>query len=995
MPDAESDTIVGDSSNVRFTAGANADALFALEKSGSSASRDFLGPAWRIAQFADASNPMDIHLHPRKLAQNWKGATLRVRIAGGDIDPVLRFELAVRDPANEDAIIHKAYLEFSACTPDEFKQYLWSAIAQEDSSSKTEDPGKGKSSKKKARNDYRIAFSTLGGVGCGLDYRHPAFNNETKEALEYMQSLVKDADNSKERRVNVMIAFFAPKTPEANLHQVISSLPPSNKLPWSPYRGAKGRPFTQYGAFISRSKVKEFTKNAVISYPSRHFFSSLDEGMISLTYGSMLEHRHQAQLFDHLANRVHSGFFLNIGGRSILANVRLNLEDLPEVLEESISMKEGTTVKLEWRSEGMTIRKPHSCTAVVIPNMFGLPYSDVIMSVIGKSVKYFKNFAIGMSDDPKYYTLRVSVQANEAGVKHQVDAINSLCLTTNMWQDVFLNHSSQPPTVNPTKCLELSSEKIQEIMSKILNNDRISLNLQQKSCIEGCLAMPGGVSMIQGFPGCGKTFILSAMAKLFLSTGMHVILAAPTNTAADAFCERFSQCQELMDFDKVTPIRAYAGANEMNAFFKENRDHRSNAPEHDSGNTVDETTLVMLHLITMFKTKVFDSKRALPAMSVEAMAVKIAEENTRELMTPYPVSIELRHRPKKKVRLYDPDGGVDIELVSDDEETDRESIDNGDEDEGGAIASDRNAKEEISSNEHAKKDIPSEKHSDNLQPQDSDETKATSEPGTPVNMVSELHKYLSLMKESDPKIWKDEDQAKAKFAFKKICELVLMEARVIASTNNNLGSELIRKHFGRDANGIVIFRDEDPKELEASGWIGLTKMANSEKVKGMVLAGDIKQLQPTAISATARVRTNEFASQVTTSLSARLLQANFPSIKLVQQHRMRASLVEFPNHRVHHGEMRNAKSCASIHANHNFTQMMQTWLEEKRPGMDTAHVVLDVVGSNCLIENGSKSRYNPANVRIVVELLIQNYQCDGYKVSDICVVTPYKTQKTK
>src|SRR5947207_13137605 len=79
----------------------DSDALFPLEQFGSRASRDFLGCTWRIAQFADAKSTTDVSLYPWKLAQNWNGATLRVRISGAEIAPVLRFELVVRDPQDE------------------------------------------------------------------------------------------------------------------------------------------------------------------------------------------------------------------------------------------------------------------------------------------------------------------------------------------------------------------------------------------------------------------------------------------------------------------------------------------------------------------------------------------------------------------------------------------------------------------------------------------------------------------------------------------------------------------------------------------------------------------------------------------------------------------------------------------------------------------------------------------------------------------------------
>ena len=69
------------------------------------------------------------------------------------------------------------------------------------------------------------------------------------------------------------------------------------------------------------------------------------------------------------------------------------------------------------------------------------------------------------------------------------------------------------------------------------------------------------------------------------------------------------------------------------------------------------------------------------------------------------------------------------------------------------------------------------------------------------------------MKESDPKTWEQEARQEAGYAFKKVSQLILSETRIVVSTKNNLASDLLRQHFGKNARGIILFRDEDPKEL--------------------------------------------------------------------------------------------------------------------------------------------------------------------------------------
>lgn len=143
---------------------------------------------------------------------------------------------------------------------------------------------------------------------------------------------------------------------------------------------------------------------------------------------------------------------------------------------------------------------------------------------------------------------------------------------------------------------------------------------------------------------------------------------------------------------------------------------------------------------------------------------------------------------------------------------------------------------------------------------------AVARSGKPVDMVKELGDVLERTKTSAPKIGPLEDRRKAKFAFKCVVAIVYQDARVVISTNNNLGGGLVRKHFGTNAEFIVVIRVEDLKELEARGWVPVTKMACSPKVTGIILVGDHKQLKLTIISDCPNSK-NEFAKQLTESLS--------------------------------------------------------------------------------------------------------------------------------
>lgn len=202
---------------------------------------------------------------------------------------------------------------------------------------------------------------------------------------------------------------------------------------------------------------------------------------------------------------------------------------------------------------------------------------------------------------------------------------------------------------------------------------------------------------------------------------------------------------------------------------------------------------------------------------------------------------------------------------------------------------------------------------------------------------------------------------------------IVSKAKGIASTNNNLAGDLVRQYFGTEAKVVIIFRDEDPKELDASGWVGITKMECSPKIQGMVIGGDTKQLRPTVISNTANPRTNEFSGQLTLSLAERLRQVNFPCVKLVQQHRMRPIIAKFPSYRVYDKQMQNAETVHSIKVNATYLKMLMSFTGERKQDAEMGHVILSVVGSTCDLDQ-TKSKFNLQHVRLVAEILVRNYR---------------------
>jgi hypothetical protein len=162
-----------------------------------------------------------------------------------------------------------------------------------------------------------------------------------------------------------------------------------------------------------------------------------------------------------------------------------------------------------------------------------------------------------------------------------------------------------------------------------------------------------------------------------------------------------------------------------------------------------------------------------------------------------------------------------------------------------------------------------------------------------------------------------------KKALEKLQEKVVMDSKVILSTNQLAASDLIRYNFGHEANDIVIIADEDGQALEPTAWIPVTLLRNAYRVKAVLRFGDRLQLPPLALSATSRF--SEFGPQMSRSLLDRHLGSHAPAAVLNTQYRMHPILSEFPNVHTYQKRPKNAKSTKERGVDQIFETRLIQW----------------------------------------------------------------------
>ncbi|KAI7466273.1 hypothetical protein KC351_g14569 [Hortaea werneckii] len=143
---------------------------------------------------------------------------------------------------------------------------------------------------------------------------------------------------------------------------------------------------------------------------------------------------------------------------------------------------------------------------------------------------------------------------------------------------------------------------------------------------------------------------------------------------------------------------------------------------------------------------------------------------------------------------------------------------------------------------------------------------------------------------------------------------IVSETRFMITTTGNARSAELLDHFGRDMDGqktckgMIVFVDEACKDQEVNVWAPIVCEAWADKVKGVFLFGDEKQLNPTNTNAKTnkgKPKFNPYSDRWSLSLPTRLVRQGFPYVALRTQMRMHKDLASFVSRSFYEGTLAN------------------------------------------------------------------------------------------
>lgn len=892
----------------------------------------FQGPMKRYVQLVLP----DGTVQPRRRGVNQKGPSIRMAIFGTPVATKIVFDVVVREmkssknlfhPSN---IIHSATLEFDLHERDnvgrrEVSELTYQTVFTKDGTDDFKTSGY-------CDPCYvDVHLKTKGGVSCGLRYNDSRINTEARSILDqlYMYSAAYSKD---ERDLHVRIQIKPDEVLAAeNLVDILEQY--SQYLParraWFPYRARLGDIRCQSGQLVPRALVKQAWSGSIVPVPPTNYFHDLDEGSIKLVYGAQLDWRVGIMHFQRLLKKYSQVAFIIYGESSVYAVVRIEKTELNDALlpvairHTELMIADGSRVKIDFVPEGE--RKGVTCSGIVIPDYANTGTGDLHIAVYGKSLLRYGELVSKPGEPLHFVDAFLEFDEIEAPLRRQINALTRL-RETPRWHHLFLNHeSTQLPDVKPLDGLDPSN--VETAFKTVLGLKH--WNREQKAVLDLAKNLKSGFGLVEGFPGCGKSTTLAALAILYHVAGLHVLIVGPSNASVDAVTEKLIALSPDIDYVRVRQARL------------------EGATPSARGEPDEETEQAAIDRDTVIATLLRDLKNAYHKRLAGDLRYTV-----------------FSHVEKRAVAAVGRNETLEVsrETIAEDGKTTIETFD---------------AYSFVS--------------------------KYLANPPQRPNPKGGAAATKELVK------WK-EDQKRLRKGYDAIADVVLMEARIVACTDNLAGSDLVRKNFAahpdEKCQGIIVIGDEDGQALETNAWIPIVSLNQANLVKGVIRGGDRHQLPPLVTSAFGTQQYNEFAAQLGRSLFDRLLRTDFPVKTLSLQHRMAPILAKFPSSFTYEGKMKSDASVMNREMPPKLKDALITWLDDKPDAEDSAVKALTandlrLIGINVedgqtVTETRTMSRFNIANINVVIHLL--SHMIDkgalGPK-SDVAIITPYAEQRSR
>jgi hypothetical protein len=402
-----------------------------------------------------------------------------------------------------------------------------------------------------------IEFETTGGISQGLLHR-PEFNREENELFEYMYTLTRVA-STKLRTVKLRVDIDPHDACRLTgfleaLNEVANS-PPTSPA-WSPYRAHGGDVRILFGQQKPRLIVEQDWGSDMVKFRAQAHFYDIDTYLVKMAYGAVLEWRRPYEMIKRI-QLIPASIKLKRIGESIVAIAMLDRSAFREYLLPP-DMKGMEVILPEFTEVQVVVRVPNcagpsaewKASGFTVPGYVEDEATGAIQIVLD-GPRLGKLLNTNQDNVSVEHPGTLQFDINRAPIKRYINALAKLKDNENgvaRWFPLLLNHE---PNALPD--VDLLSEVKQDVINSALQHilNLKQWNTQQKNAFRSLRKTKAGCSILEGFPGCGKTTVLAAIAIFLYLCGFDILLVGPSNASVDALTREFKELRPDLNYLRI------------------------------------------------------------------------------------------------------------------------------------------------------------------------------------------------------------------------------------------------------------------------------------------------------------------------------------------------------------------------------------------------------------------------------------------------------------
>ena len=224
--------------------------------------------------------------------------------------------------------------------------------------------------------------------------------------------------------------------------------------------------------------------------------------------------------------------------------IRLGAQQAEHALDENMvhKLSDNCTILASIKDELPDAKREVKLHGRILPpGLTDTPIGNFTMALTQKSVRLARKYDLLSERGQKlqWWNVKPEITASQAQLKRCLAALQQLedRPATARFLPALLNQDSaklQAAVVGEHNGYNDSQRRQKYYF--LVKQEHWS-KLQHGVMTVCCWDMLGDVGLIQGFPGCGKTRVASAIRGYFMSIGTSIIAGAATNTATDSLAD--------------------------------------------------------------------------------------------------------------------------------------------------------------------------------------------------------------------------------------------------------------------------------------------------------------------------------------------------------------------------------------------------------------------------------------------------------------------------